>query len=220
MISLGKDLTGRRFGRLTAIEPYQRISNGKVKWLCHCDCGESAVVLNYNLLNGHTLSCGCLQRERAKEHATSHGMSDDRLYRTWAHMKERCSNPNVRNYVDYGGRGITVCEEWKTYEPFAEWALSHGYTDSLTIERIDNEEGYSPDNCRLATPLEQASNKRSNHTFTIDGVTDTMTNWARKYGIKPTIVFDRLFDGWSEYEALTIPKGGRRCKGSESQRAC
>lgn len=206
------DLTGQRFGRLSAIEPTEVIGNGKVKWLCRCECGNTAVVLNYNLLNGHTLSCGCLQKEKSKECATTHGLSKTRLHRTWAHMKERCTNPNVRNYDGYGGRGITLCDEWMTFAPFAKWAIENGYSDDLTIERIDNNSGYSPNNCRWATPFEQASNKRSNHTLTIDGVTDTMTNWARKFNIKPTTVFDRLHKGWSEYEALTTPVGRKRCK--------
>lgn len=208
------DLTNQRFGRLVAIKPVEAISKSKFKWLCRCDCGNTAIVLNYNLMNGHTLSCGCLQKAKSKECATIHGLSKTRLHRTWAHMKERCMNPNVRNYDGYGGRGITICDEWLSFEPFARWALENGYSDDLTIERIDNNEGYSPDNCRWATPFEQASNKRSNHTFTIDGITDTMTNWARKFNIKPTTVFDRLHKGWSEYEALTVPVGGRRCKNS------
>ena len=214
------DLTGQRFGRLLAIEPTDEKRNGKVKWLCRCDCGNTATVLNYNLLNRHTLSCGCLQRERAKESATTHSMCGTRLYRTWAHMRERCLNPNTRNYDGYGGRGITICDEWLKFDSFAEWAIESGYSADLTIERIDNDKGYTPSNCRWATPFEQASNKRSNHTFTIDGVTDTMTNWARKFGIKPTTVFDRLHNGWSEFEALTIPIGERKCRNSESQRAC
>ncbi len=208
------DLTNQRFGRLVAIKPVEAISKSKFKWLCRCDCGNTAIVLNYNLVNGHTLSCGCLQRSKAKESATTHNMHGTRLYRIWAHMKERCTNPNTRNYNGYGGRGITLCEEWLKFEPFAKWALENGYSENLTIERINNDKGYSPENCRWATPFEQASNKRSNHTFTIDGITDTMTNLARKFNIKPTTVFDRLHKGWSEYEALTVPIGGRRCKNS------
>ena len=208
------DLTGKRFGRLIAAHPVEDRGKGRVTWLCKCDCGNDAVILNYNLLNGHTLSCGCLQRERAKEHATNHGLSGTRLHRTWAHMKERCTNPNVRNYCDYGGRGITICDEWLTFEPFAEWALANGYTNDLTIERIDNSKGYSPSNCRWATPFEQASNKRSNHLFTFNGKTDTITNWARYFCIDPMLVFCRLNRGWSEYDALTLPKGRKRCRNS------
>ena len=208
------DLRGMRFGRLTAIRPVEDRGRGRMTWLCDCDCGNTAVILNYNLLNGHTLSCGCLQKERAKECSTNHGLSGTRLHRTWAHMKERCTNPNVRNYDAYGGRGITICNEWLTFEAFAKWALSNGYADNLTIDRIDNNKGYSPDNCRWITQFEQASNKRSNHLFTINGVTDTITNWARYYHISPMLVFCRLNSGWSEYDALTLPKGSKRCKNS------
>lgn len=206
------NLREMRFGRLIAKEPTENRGCGKVIWRCVCDCGKDAYVLNYNLLSGHTLSCGCLKKERLKEASTTHGMTKSRLYRTWRHMIERCQNPNIRNYANYGGRGITVCETWQDFSVFAKWALENGYNSTLTIERIDNNKGYSPDNCRWATHFEQASNKRSNHLYTMNGETDTITNWARRCGIAPELVFCRLYDGWSEYEALTIPKGGRRCK--------
>ena len=208
------DLRGMKFGRLTAIEPSENRGRGRVIWRCICECGNETNALNYNLLNGHTLSCGCLRKERQIEANTKHRMSKSRLYRTWAHMKDRCQNPHIRNYADYGGRGITVCDDWKDFENFAKWALQNGYKPNLTIERIDNDKGYFPDNCRWATSYEQASNKRSNHLYTINGKTDTITNHARKHGIDPRIVFSRLYDGWSEYEALTIPKGGKRCRKS------
>lgn len=211
------DIRGMRFGRLVAIEPIESRGRGRVVWRCVCDCGNEACVLNYNLLGNHTLSCGCLRKERQSEANKTHGMSNYRLYRTWAHMKERCLNKNVGNYSDYGGRGITICEEWKDFSKFSEWAMSSGYSDKLTIERIDNNKGYSPDNCRWITLFDQASNKRSNHLVTINGKTDTVTNWARRFGMRPELVFSRLHKGWSEYEALTIPKGGIRCQRFESR---
>lgn len=208
------DLSGMRFGRLTAVEPLYRRRNITI-WKCLCDCGNEKTVQSNNLLNRHTQSCGCLQKERAAETYKTHGLTKTRLYRTWRHMVERCTSQNSKQYANYGGRGITVCNNWMKFPRFLEWAMSSGYTDDLTIERIDNNRGYSPENCRWATPFEQASNKRSNHTFTIGGVTDTMTNWARKFGIKPNTVFCRLHKGWSEYEALTTPIGGKRCKSLE-----
>lgn len=204
-------ICGQRFGKLVAVNPVVNLGNGRVKWLCHCDCGKETIVLNYNLFSGHTLSCGCLQKEKASDIALAHGMHGTRLYRTWAHMKERCTKPNCKQYPNYGGRGITICDEWLSFEPFMRWAIDNGYSETLTIERINNNKGYSPDNCRWATPFEQANNKRSNHLYTINGITDTMTNWARLYGIKPMLVFDRLHKGWTEYEALTTPVGGKRC---------
>lgn len=157
------DLTGQRFGRLTAIEYSGRSSDGQAKWKCICDCGTIAFSSSGNLRSGRMKSCGCLRRENGVKHAlsmTKHGQYKSRLHRIWNTMKNRCQNPNVHNYESYGGRGITVCDEWQRFEPFYEWAMSNGYRDHLTLDRKDNFAGYSPDNCRWATMKEQQNNKR------------------------------------------------------------
>lgn len=206
------DLTGRRFGRLVAIEPSNERKCSHVVWKCLCDCGNYKYAISNNLLRGYTSSCGCLHKQGLVAMTTTHGMCKTRLYSIWSNMKDRCLNPNIKGYENYGGRGIAVCDEWMEFAPFAEWALANGYSDDLTIDRINNNEGYSPSNCRWATRFVQANNQRSNHLFTIDGVTHTMTEWGRIYGINKNLVFDRLRRGWSEYETLTIPKGGKRCR--------
>ena len=119
-------------------------------------------------------------------------------------MKNRCHNPDADNYKDYGGRGITVCDEWRhSYSAFSTWAKQNGYANNLSIDRIDNNKGYSPENCRWVNDFVQGNNKRSNAVFTIDGETKTVTQWARRYGIKPITVFSRLYKGMGIVEALT-----------------
>lgn len=154
------DLTGQRFGRLTVIEEAGRV-NGTVTWRCRCDCGNESIVLGTNLRAGYSTSCGCYTRERAATENTRHGGRHDRLYAIWTGMRQRCNNPNSQAYKDYGGRGITVCPEWDhNFAAFRDWALANGYRADLSIDRVDNNGGYRPDNCRWATWHEQRINQR------------------------------------------------------------
>lgn len=198
------DLTGQRFGRLTAIAPAGKNKSGNYMWECVCDCGTRTVVASGGLRSGTIVSCGCYIREVTSKRSKTHGETGTRLYKIWIGMKNRCHNPEADNYKDYGGRGIAVCEEWRhSYLTFSTWAKQNGYADNLSIDRIDNDKGYSPDNCRWVNRFVQGNNKRSNAVFTIDGETKTVTQWARIYGINPITVFSRLYKGMDIVEALT-----------------
>ena len=161
------DLTGIRFGMLIVIRRVENGPNRTTRWLCKCDCGNEKVVARRELMNGDTRSCGCYRKQSNRDRFKRPGGKLDypRLYRAWHNMRMRCYYPNCEGYKWYGGRGITVCKEWnEDFGPFRDWALSHGYTDELTLDRIDNDGNYEPSNCRWVSMKEQCANRRERGT--------------------------------------------------------
>lgn len=224
------DLTGNKYGRLTVIERSESyISKSgipKVKWLCKCDCGNTVNVLGVDLRRGNTKSCGCLNLEKSiekishynKEHKSIHGHRNDRLYFIWESMKQRCNNPNCKEYNYYGAEGKIVCEEWQEFMPFYDWSMANGYADNLTIERIDRKKGYSPDNCKWATRKEQANNRRSNQLIEYKGRTQTMKQWAEEFGINYNTLWSRINKhDWNVTKAFTTPTRTKKTPVSNNQ---
>lgn len=209
-----KDLTGKCFGRWRVLRrdpDYITKSGFKfTAWACECSCGTKRTVLANALLSGRSTSCGCYHSEKQKDVArnnfSTHKESKTRLYQIWNAMRERCNTPSASNYMNYGGRGITLCDEWNDYSTFREWALVNSYTDNLSIDRIDVNSGYSPNNCRWVDRIKQANNCRTNRYFTIDNITKTLAEWTREYNMPYSLVHKRLSKGMDIETALTKPK--------------
>jgi len=197
---------------------------GDTYFTCICDCGRETRVKPTNLLQGDVKTCGNIDCEYHYEiNYQADGLSSERLYGIWYGMKARCYNPNSTNYATYGGRGIGICEEWfGNYKVFREWSLSHGYANDLTIDRIDNDKGYCPDNCRWTTMEVQLGNKNPPYTFTkrkkrkpyarkhnwtINNVTKSVNEWCAEYGLSvPTVMYRVKTKGMTPIEALTAVK--------------
>lgn len=205
------DITGVRFGRLVAIKKTQKGSQKagckrtRAKWLCQCDCGKQTEVVAESLHSGNTKSCGCLSRENVRTVNKTHGMSKTRLYGIWHSMKMRCENENAQAYDSYGGRGVTVCERWSnSFEAFFN-DMGSEYHEGLTLDRIDNDKGYYPENCRWVSMKTQCNNRRSSVSITRNGETKTIAEWCRHFGIKQSTVTNRRYMGWDEEKLFDPP---------------
>lgn len=169
------DLSGQVFGRLTVISRAENDKTGKTKWICMCTCGNIKHVLSNSLRTGRSRSCGCMKGNRAssRKPTIEKHSNNNRLYKIWDGMHYRCENPNAGSYKNYGGRGITVCPDWtggEGFDRFREWAVAHGYAENLQIDRIDNDLGYEPDNCRWVTQQENSLNRRPRGPSRFSGV--------------------------------------------------
>ena len=199
------DMTGRTIGRLLVIEECGRSSDGQVLWRCRCECGREVIVRGDNLRNENTTSCGCYRQERMVETRTTHGMSKTRLYGVWHFMLQRAgvckgASENVKRL--YQDRGITVCDDWTIFENFRDWALSHGYKEGLQIDRVNNDAGYSPENCRWVSQRENTNNRRN--TICLEDGT-SLAMFCSKVGIqtyengKKTKQYNRIVNAYRRH---------------------
>lgn len=198
------NMVGKTFGKLTVIRKAFTDKRGEIKWLCNCECGNETVVLGSNLRTGNTVSCGCVVAENKiifGQMNRRHGQSKDRIFRIWTGIRKRCNNPNTRSYSRYGGRGIKICERWNIFENFYE-DMKTGYSDDLTIDRINVNGNYEPSNCRWATWTGQARNKTNNRLISIDGTIKTSTEWGEISGTNPATINYRVKKGWGTREAV------------------
>lgn len=182
---------GKRYGRLVVLPNTKTTGNG-LQYLCRCDCGKEIYSTIGNLTSENTKSCGCLSSEIVSKRNKTHGMSGTRIYDIWSHMIARCEKPYDKRYGRYGARGISVCDEWHKFEEFYKWAISSGYKEDLTIDRIDVDGGYCPENCRWATYKQQENNTSKNVLITFNGETKTLSEWADFYKISYKTLHQRI----------------------------
>jgi len=201
-----KDLTGMKFGRLTAAQYIGRPPKGKGSlYYCNCDCGNSVTVLGASLKCGNTKSCGCIHSEQLAARNFKHGKVNSPIYGVWATMKDRCANPSNRSYKNYGGRGIKVSESWMDFNNFHNDMIST-YLKGLSLERVDDNGNYCKENCIWADSFTQANNTRRNNIVTYKGITDTLSNLSKAFGFDYVVVQSRLYKGWDVDRAIETPK--------------
>lgn len=176
------DLTGQKFGRLTVIKREQNDKTNHTRWKCQCNCGNIIVVSGSSLRTGETKSCGCLRKEKVIKRSLKHSMSSTRIYYIWKAMKQRCYNVKHVEYFNYGGRGIKVCNEWldkgNGFSNFYNWAIENGYKEDLSIDRINVNGNYEPNNCKWIPFKNQCENKTTSHYISYNGQTHTMKQWS------------------------------------------
>ena len=211
-MSKKENLIGQKFGRLTVIdfaEPYVWKNKNFSQFKCMCDCGNEIVIRASKLKNGHTKSCGCFHKEQLSKRNKKHGLSDSTEYKTWSHIRDRCYNKNNKDYRYYGGRGIKACDRWLGEKGFENFLADMGKKPSPkhSIDRIDNNRDYTPENCRWATLLEQANNKNWNVFLTYNNKTQTIAQWARELNVHVELLYGRKKLGWDDIDILTIKSG-------------
>ena len=204
-------ILGNKYGMLTVIgldhiKEYISPKGQKHKreyYLCKCDCGNQTIVYKSHLKSGTVRSCGCLRVKNLVKSCQKHGMKHTRIYDMWSNIKSRCFDKKSPCYIHYGGRGITVCDEWKNdFITFYNWAINNGYDNNLSIDRINNDGNYEPSNCHFVTQKEQGRNKRNNRLITYKGQTHCLAEWAEILGVKYSTLLYRFRRGWSAEAAL------------------
>ncbi len=198
-----KEMAGKVFERWTVLGQAVTSKSGAAQWLCRCDCGNESIIPGWNLRKGLSRSCGCLNAEVARRSHTTHSMSHKQEYKIYHGMLKRCLNKNSSDFSNYGGRGINVCDRWlESFENFYEDMGGRPSSD-YSLDRIENDGGYSPDNCKWSTRSEQQNNKRTNRILTLGNITDTLANWSRIVHISEATLWARIKAGWSDERALT-----------------
>ena len=195
-----KDATGKRFGRLTAIEYVRSDKDGRAFWRCKCDCGNEAIVPRCSMASGNTISCGCALTEAL----TKHGKSKTTLYKKWQSMKTRCDNPKSNRFAYYGGKGISYCVRWRLFENFYE-DMHEGYRKGLTLDRIDGSKDYSKENCHWVDYADQNNNKSDNILFAYGGRVYTPKEVSKRFSIPLSTVYNRRIAGWSDERIIETP---------------
>jgi hypothetical protein len=178
-----KNLLGIVFGRLTVIEDNSRSKQGNVIWKCKCECGNEVLVNSSYLITGTTRSCGCLKKEESIIRFTTHGKTRTRLYTTWSSMNQRCYDQKCKSYSAYGGKGVTICDEWKSFVTFQKWAEQSGYNDELTIDRKDSTGNYCPENCQWISFPDNREKHRNSIMLSHDGEVHPLKTWCDKLGL-------------------------------------
>lgn len=211
-------MVGKRFGYLVVTREAPRSAHGIAMWICKCDCGNvTKPIRSGDLRFGKVQSCGCLHKRQLSDMVKKHGLKHTRLYSIWQNMKNRCRNANVPCYATYGGRGISVCDEWKdNFQAFYDWAMESGYSDDLTIDRIDVNGNYCPENCRWMTQKDQSNNLRKNVIVEIESEKHTLSEWSRISGVRYTTLYQRYLRGWTGLRLLQkADTASTKNKGSE-----
>lgn len=213
-----KDIKGQKFGKLLVVEHVGFSCDNHALWKCVCDCGKELITIGSSLRRGDTTSCGCYQIERS----TKHGLKHTKEYEAWLHLRARCYNPNEKYYNNYGGRGITVCDRWNnSIDGFLNFMKDMGKKPGkeYSIDRIDNSGNYCPENCRWATFKTQNNNRRNNRYLTLNGETKTMQEWVNFLNIPRSTLKQRLHNGWSVEEALTLERSLKK-KSFKTKQSC
>ena len=214
----GLYLEGQQFGRLTVKHFHGYTKNASKLWLCECECGNTTVVSTHRLVSGHTKSCGCLHKDLLKLRLTTHGGTKDRLFNVWWDVKRRCEKEYDKNFNQYGGRNIQICDEWKDYAVFRKWAINNGYDEyakygECTLDRIDVNGNYCPENCRWISMKEQRFNCQNTVYVEINGNKYTLLQLSEMYNLPRKILYGRIVQlKWPVEKALNTPYEKRRSK--------